>query len=214
MSEIVSDKGPKVLLFATRNAGKVAELARLIAGVSGLQVRSLDGYDLPEVIEDGESFQANAALKALAVSRATGLPALADDSGLQVDALGGEPGVHSARYAGDNADDQSNNDKLLRAMHGVDQRSARFVSVLAFADAQGELGDELIYAEGKCEGEITTAPQGSGGFGYDPLFYFPPLKATFAELGIGPKNDLSHRAKAMAKILPKLTRYFDLINSE
>jgi XTP/dITP diphosphohydrolase len=201
---------PKVLLFATRNAGKVAELRELTAGLP-IEVRSLDGLDLPEVVEDGDTFAANAIKKALAVSEATGLPALADDSGLEVDALSGAPGVFSARYAGPDADDEANNEKLLQALNGVaaGKRTARFRSTLALADVAG-LGGECILASGTCEGSILTERQGTGGFGYDPLFFSPELGVTFAEAGVGPKNQLSHRARAMKLLLPKLTRYFDL----
>lgn len=200
----------RILLFATRNRGKVAELTELTRGIEGLTVRSLDGYDLPEVIEDGETFAANAAKKAREVSAATGLPALADDSGLEVDALGLAPGVHSARYAGEACDDTANNQKLLQAMRGKAQRSARFRSALVLADVQGALGHDEILAEGVCEGEILEAPRGDGGFGYDPFFYVPELESTFAELGIGSKNERSHRARAMAQMLPKLIQYFGL----
>lgn len=202
---------PKILLFATRNAGKVAELRELTAGLP-IEVRSLDGLDLPEVEEDGDTFAANAIKKALAVSEATGLPALADDSGLEVDALSGAPGVFSARYAGPDADDEANNAKLLQALDGVaaGKRTARFRSTLALADVAGDLGRECILASGTCEGSILTERQGTGGFGYDPLFFSPELGVTFAEAGVGPKNQLSHRARAMKLLLPKLTRYFDL----
>jgi len=202
---------PKILLFATRNAGKVAELRELTAGLP-IEVRSLDGLDLPEVEEDGDTFAANAIKKALAVSEATGLPALADDSGLEVDALSGAPGVFSARYAGPDADDEANNEKLLQALDGVaaGERTARFRSTLALADVAGDLGRECIIASGTCEGSILTERQGTGGFGYDPLFFSPELGVTFAEAGVGPKNQLSHRARAMKLLLPKLTRYFDL----
>lgn len=199
-----------ILLFATHNQGKVVELAKLFAKVEGLEVRSLDGYDVPEVEEDGATFAANAAKKALAVSKATGLPALADDSGLEVDALGGDPGVHSARYAGEHGDDAANNAKLLSAMQGQPKRSARFRSALALADWAGSLGNEVIEASGACEGEILSEPRGTGGFGYDPLFYCPELGCTFAEAGVGPKNQLSHRARAMSEMLPKLMDYFAL----
>lgn len=201
----------KILLFATRNAGKVAELRELTAGLP-IEVRSLDGLDLPEVEEDGDTFAANAIKKALAVSEATGLPALADDSGLEVDALSGAPGVFSARYAGPDADDEANNEKLLQALDGVaaGERTARFRSTLALADVAGDLGRECIIASGTCEGSILTERQGTGGFGYDPLFFSPELGVTFAEAGVGPKNQLSHRARAMKLLLPKLTRYFDL----
>ncbi len=202
---------PITLLFATRNAGKVTELRVLTAGLP-IEVQSIEDLDLPEVEEDGDTFEANAIKKALAVSEATGLPALADDSGLEVDALGGAPGVTSARYAGEDADDEANNDKLLAALKGVSdsKRTARFRSTLALADVTGELGRKCILASGTCEGSILTERQGNGGFGYDPLFYSPELGQTFAQAGVGPKNQLSHRARAMKLLLPKLTRYFGL----
>lgn len=201
----------RVLLFATRNAGKVAELRELTAGLA-IEVRSLDGLDLPEVEEDGDTFAANAIKKAKAVSEATGLPALADDSGLEVDALGGAPGVHSARYAGDEASDAANNSKLLTALEGVpaQERTARFRSTLALADTSGALGEETILASGACEGIIVKELRGEEGFGYDPLFYSPELRMTFGESGAGPKNQLSHRARAMKELLPKLKRYYGL----
>lgn len=199
-----------LLLFATHNPGKVTELAELFADIEGIEVRSLADYDVPEVEEDGATFADNAAKKALAVSAATGLPALADDSGLEVDALGGAPGVRSARYAGEHGDDAANNAKLVEAMRHHSQRSARFRSALALADCQGPLGQEVVLAGGACEGEILQEPRGDGGFGYDPLFYSPELKATFAEAGVGSKNQISHRARAMSEMLPKLIEYFAL----
>ena len=200
----------QTLLFATRNQGKVAELIELTKDLQGLRLKSLDGLDLPEVVEDGDTFVANAAKKAREVSAATGLPALADDSGLEVDALDLLPGVHSARYAGENCDDEANNQKLVAALAGVPERSARFRSALVLADVNGPLGDEFLVAEGVCEGEILEEARGDGGFGYDPLFYVPELGSTFAELGIGTKNERSHRARAMAEMLPKLIEYFGL----
>jgi XTP/dITP diphosphohydrolase len=202
------------LVFATRNAGKVAELRGLLAGLP-IEVLALD--ELPalaalEVVEDGATFAANAAKKAREVSRASALPALADDSGLEVDALGGAPGVWSARYAGPGATDEDNNRKLLAALSEVPEsrRGARFRSVLAFADVAGRLGAQVITADGMCEGHILLAPRGSGGFGYDPLFYSPELGATFAEAGVGPKNGISHRARAMQAMRPQLLAYFQL----
>jgi len=198
------------LLFATRNPGKLVELESLLADVDGLVVRSLEGYDVAEVIEDRDTFVGNASKKAIEVSRATGLPALADDSGLEVDALGGAPGVYSARYAGPDATDEDNNQKLLAELAAVTTRTARFQSALALADAAGSLGGDVLVAEGTCEGEILPAPRGDGGFGYDPLFYVPALEATFAELGVGTKNDMSHRARAMRAMRPILLDYFGL----
>ena len=204
------------LVFATRNPGKVVELHELLAELDlDLDVLSLDdleaeGLSVAEVVEDGDTFAANAAKKAREVSAATGLPALADDSGLEVDALGGAPGVLSARYAGPEASSRDNNEKLVAALSDVPdgERGARFRSCLALADVAGPLGAELITAEGRCEGVILRQPRGEGGFGYDPLFYSPELDATFAEAGVGAKNDLSHRARAMAAIRPRLVEYF------
>jgi XTP/dITP diphosphohydrolase len=194
------------LVFATRNRGKLVELRQLLPGI---EVRSLDDITVPEVVEDADTFEGNAAKKAREVSAATGLPALADDSGLEVDALGGAPGVYSARYAGEPHDDARNNAKLLAALAGIpaDRRTARFRSVLALADVTGALGSEVITESGACEGVILEAPRGTGGFGYDPLFYSPELGMTFAEAGVGPKNDLSHRARAMRAIKPRLLEY-------
>ena len=196
------------LVFATRNKGKLVELRALLPGVD---VRSLDetGHDVPEVVEDADTFAGNASKKAREVARATGCPALADDSGLEVDALGGAPGVWSARYAGEPANDAANNAKLLAALAGVppERRTARFRAVLALADPAGPLGDRVITADGACEGVILDAPRGTGGFGYDPLFFAPELGQTFAEAGVGPKSDLSHRARAMQAMRPQLLAY-------
>jgi XTP/dITP diphosphohydrolase len=199
------------LVFATRNPGKLVELRQLLPDADVLGIADAAarlGREIPEVDEDADSFAGNAAKKALEVSRATGWPALADDSGLEVDALGGAPGVHSARYAG-SAGDAANNAKLLEALRGVplDRRTARFRSVLALADVAGPLGDEVITSDGVCEGVVIEAPRGTGGFGYDPLFLMPELGRTFAELGVGTKGELSHRARAMQAIKPRLLAY-------
>lgn len=201
------------LVFATRNRGKIAELVELVRELD-LEVLSAADLDVPEVEEDADTFAGNAIKKAVEVARATGLPALADDSGLEVDALGGAPGVISARYAGvaGHGADAANNEKLLAALAGVpaERRTARFRSVLALADPAGALGDEVVTAEGTCEGVILEVPRGTGGFGYDPLFLVPELGQTFAELGVGTKNDRSHRARAMRAIKPRLADYFRL----
>ena len=205
------------LYFATRNQGKVAELRELVADL-GVQVLSLDEAerDVPEVVEDGDTFEANASKKALEVSTALGAPALADDSGLEVDALDGRPGVHSARFAGSHGDDEANNDKLLEAMADVedDRRGARFVSVLALADVTGALGGDVLTARGECPGTILRERRGTGGFGYDSLFYVAELGATFAELGVGTKNQQSHRARAMKALYPRLVDYLRLAKGE
>jgi len=200
------------LVFATRNPGKLVELRQLLAGASMLgidEAAARIGRAIPEVDEDRDTFAGNAEKKAREVSRATGLPALADDSGLEVDALDGAPGVWSARYAGPGASDAANNAKLLAALAGVppERRTARFRAVLALADVTGPLGDAVITAEGACEGVVLDAPRGTGGFGYDPLFLVPELGQTFAELGVGPKGDRSHRARAMQAIRTELLAY-------
>jgi len=200
------------LVFATRNKGKLVELRDLLPGVDVLSVDEAAqrlGRDIPDVVEDADTFAGNASKKAREVSVLTGLPALADDSGLEVDALGGAPGVYSARYAGDQHDDAANNSKLLTALAGVApaQRTARFRAVLALADVTGPLAGEVITADGACEGVILDAPRGTGGFGYDPLFFAPELGQTFAEAGLGPKSDLSHRARAMKAMKPRLLAY-------
>ena len=198
------------LVFATRNRGKLVELHALLEG-SGVRVLGVHevGRDLPDVVEDADTFLGNAAKKAREVAAATGWPALADDSGLEVDALGGAPGVHSARYAGVHGDDAANNEKLLRALDGVppERRTARFRCALVLADPAGPLGDAIESADGVVEGVILDAPRGTGGFGYDPLFYCPEIGMTFAEAGVGPKGHISHRARAMARLAPRLRAY-------
>ena len=187
------------LVFATRNQGKLVELRALLPGIEVVPLADA----MPEVIEDAETFAGNAAKKALEVSAFMQLPALADDSGLEVDALGGAPGVYSARYAGVGHDDAANNAKLVAAMASQAVRTARFRSSLALA-AGGEI---IATADGVCEGTILEAPRGTGGFGYDPLFFSPELNQTFAEAGVGPKSDLSHRARAMRAIKPALLAF-------
>lgn len=200
------------LVFATRNKGKLVELRQLLQGFDVLGVDEAQariGRSIPEVVEDADTFVGNAIKKAHEVSQATGLPALADDSGLEVDALGGAPGVWSARYAGEGAGDAANNAKLLVALAGIpsEKRTARFRCSLALADVDGPLGARTITADGVCEGVMLEEARGTGGFGYDPLFLFPELGKTFAELGVGTKGDLSHRARAMQAIKPELVAY-------
>ncbi|MDB4960787.1 MAG: non-canonical purine pyrophosphatase, rdgB/HAM1 family [Myxococcales bacterium] len=207
------------LVFATRNKGKLVELRQLLPGVDVLSVDEAAqrlGREIPEVIEDADTFAGNAIKKAREVSQVTGLPALADDSGLEVDALGGAPGVYSARYAGEGAGDAANNAKLLAALAGVPaaERTARFRCVLALADVAGALGTETLTADGVCEGTLLDEARGTGGFGYDPLFLFPELGKTFAELGVGTKGDLSHRARAMRAIKPRLLSYLQQANGQ
>ena len=182
------------LVIATNNPGKFKEIVALLHGLDVL-LRPLDRIELPP--ENGESFQENACIKATAVARATGCLALADDSGLEVDALGGEPGVLSARCGGPTATDADRNRLILERLRAVpkERRTARFRCVIAIADPQGQ----VRVFEGICEGRITQAPRGSSGFGYDPIFEIPALGKTVAEVAPEVKNRLSHRAKAMAR---------------
>ncbi len=184
------------LILATRNQGKIEEFKELFAG-SGIEIMSVRDFGpIPPVVEDGATFEENAYKKAIHTARMFGFPSLADDSGLTVAALGGAPGVKSARYAGEEATKDDNNRKLLAAMEGVSDRKAAFECVLAIAVPRGPA---LIY-EGRCEGEITNGLQGEEGFGYDPLFYYPPLRKTFAQMSRAEKNRVSHRGKAMAEL--------------
>lgn len=179
------------LVLATRNAGKVRELERLLDGTGLAVVPCPD--DAPEVVEDGDTLAANAEKKARAVHAFTGKPALADDTGLEVDALGGRPGVRSARFAGETATDADNRARLLRELGGQASR-ARFRTVVAFVDEAGALRT----FEGVCEGTIGTGERGTGGFGYDALFTPDGFDQTFAELPLDTKNRISHRARALA----------------
>jgi XTP/dITP diphosphohydrolase len=186
------------LLFATHNKGKLAELRALVG--DSLQVLSAADAQVPEVVEDGETFADNARKKALACAHATGLPSLADDSGLCVDALGGAPGVHSARYAP--GDDAARVDRLLEALADVpdDQRGAGFRCVLCLALPDGR----TFFAEGQCRGTISRAPRGAGGFGYDPVFELAPGGRTMAEVTQEEKSARSHRGQAFRQLAPRL----------
>lgn len=187
----------KRLLLATRNKGKVRELQDLLSG-TGIEVVDLSQYPDVHLEETGDTFAANARMKAEAAARATGLWCLADDSGLEVDALGGRPGVYSGRFAGEGATDEENNRLLLQKLEGVpkSQRTARFVSAVVLCSPSGE----CIVREGYCSGVIGFEPKGSGGFGYDPLFYVPEEGMTYAELPLARKNEISHRARAFQAI--------------
>ena len=186
------------LLLATRNSGKVREIAHILedAGWSLCSLREFEHVETPE--ENGETYADNAIAKARFYAAATGLCALADDSGLEVEALGGAPGVFSARYAGENASDADRRELLLAELLKTNDndRRARFVCVVAIASADGAV---LNVSEGTCEGTITFAPRGAGGFGYDPLFIPDGYNQTFAELPAEVKNQISHRARALIK---------------
>ncbi len=191
----------KTLVIATRNRKKEKELNELLGG-SGWEIRSLaDWPEVPEVLEDGNTFLENARKKAIEVSTATGETALADDSGLAVDALDGAPGIYSARYSateGKLATDQGNIERLLQELKDVpdENRTARFVCAVVIA----EKGEVLFETEQTVEGMITHEPRGTGGFGYDPVFFYPPFNATFGEVPIEEKHTVSHRSKALGEV--------------
>ena len=184
------------LVVATRNRGKTAEIRGLLEGFN-VMIKNLDDFGpIPEVEEDGDTFDDNAYKKASFAARVLGLPALADDSGLLVHALDGAPGVHSARYAGKNAGDEEKCLKLLQAMRGKTDRQAAFECVISIAVPSGPA---LTY-EARCEGLIADKLAGSNGFGYDPVFCYPPDKKTFAELTMEEKSRVSHRGKALMEL--------------
>lgn len=191
------------LVLATRNRHKGKELAALLGGL-GIRIRTLADFpDAPEVEEDGATCEANAIKKATVISQSTGLPAVADDTGLEVEALGGRPGVYAARYAGEDATYEDNCRKLLQELAGVprDKRTARFVTVAAIAVP----GEPVQVTRGVLDGYITESASGSRGFGYDPVFYVPEAGATLADITAEQKNRISHRAKAFLQAKDLLT---------
>ena len=193
------------LLLGTRNPGKIYEI-KLIIGDLPLEFSSLNDFpDVAVAVEDADTYSGNAIKKARFYAREAGVPALADDSGLEVDALGGAPGVISHRYAGNNANDADRRKFLLSklAETGSDNRRARFVCAIAIATGAGEV---LNLSEGICEGTITFEPRGNSGFGYDPLFIPEGYNETFAELSDDVKNQISHRARALMKVRDSLNQ--------
>lgn len=195
------------LVLGSRNKKKLGELVDLL-GDLGIDLTDLSPYpNAPEVEETGDTFEANARLKATQLAPVLNEWVLGEDSGLCVPALGGEPGVYSARYAGRHGDDSANNAKLLRELEGKtgDQRAAYYVSTAALANPSGEV---VAVVEGRCWGVIGTAAKGAGGFGYDPLFIVPEYHATFGELSPRVKHALSHRGRGIAKLRPVLRKVF------
>lgn len=198
------------MLVATRNAGKVAEIAAITAPLGYRVLSAADVPGLPEVDETGMTFSENARLKALSAAAHAGVLTLADDSGLEVDALGGRPGVYSARFAGEGATDEANNARLLDELRGVppERRGARYVCVIALAAPDGAGGAQVLGEfRGELEGRIADGPRGAGGFGYDPLMELPELGRTVAELSMAEKNEISHRARALRQALAWLRDY-------
>ena len=198
-SSIDRDHGARVLVAATGNAGKLAELERLLDGL-GWEVVAQSALGVEPPPEDGLTFVENALAKARSAAERTGRPALADDSGLVVDALGGAPGIHSARYAGPDAGDAANNEKLLRALAGVPEaeRTARFECAVAWL--RDPRDPVPLIASGTWTGRVLEAPRGTNGFGYDPLFLDPGTGRTGAELDPGRKDALSHRGQALREL--------------
>jgi len=184
------------IVIATRNKGKKSEISDLLKGFP-IDIKGLDDFGpIPHIEEDGDTFDENAYKKASFTARMLGFPALADDSGLLAEALEGAPGVLSARYAGENATDEQRYQKLLQEMEGKTNRKAAFECVISIAVPTGPA---LTY-EARCEGLIAEQPSGSNGFGYDPVFYYPPLNKTFGELTIEEKSHVSHRGKALREL--------------
>lgn len=192
------------ILLATNNPHKSAELAAILGELEGIRVLTLAevGGDIPEPVEDGATLEANAYIKAYEIHAATGLPTIADDTGLEVAALKGAPGVLSARYAGENATYADNCGKLLGALEGVGDRAASFRTVVCYID-----GLRTLFAEGKVDGEIVSQPRGDSGFGYDPLFLPSGGEKTFAEMSASEKNRSSHRARALEELRLVLAPY-------
>ena len=193
------------LVLASKNPKKLVEMNDILSHL-GVEVccEAEAGVDV-EVEETGTTFEENSLLKARAVMEASGMPAIADDSGLCVDALGGAPGVYSARYGGPELDDAGRYRLLLENLRGQMTRTAKFVSVITCCFPNGD----VISARGECPGTIAYAPQGEGGFGYDPVFFVPRLKKTFAQLSPEEKNAISHRGKALEQFKVKLEEYFE-----
>jgi len=182
------------IVLATHNRGKMEEMSAIL-GHLPVELLTLDAFpEIGDIPETGNTLKENAFIKAETVHRLTGLPALADDTGLEVDALNGAPGIYSARYAGADATFDDNCQKMLKELHGIpiEKRTARFRTVIAFVN-----GGEKEWVEGVAEGRIIEDKRGIGGFGYDPIFYYPPLRKTFAELDSVEKNSISHRGKAL-----------------
>ncbi len=199
----------RIIVLATRNLGKIREFQQLLKNFP-VEIKSLRDFGpIPEVEEDGKTFDDNAYKKALFAAKALGLPAMADDSGLVVEALDGAPGVKSARYAGEDVSDQANVDKLLKEMNDKNDRRAAFECVISIAVPSGPA---LTY-EGRCEGQIAREPKGTSGFGYDPIFFYPEYNKTFAELNSDEKNRISHRGKAAGEVVAEFDKILAWLDS-
>lgn len=191
-----------MIVLATSNANKIREMRELLKDFPVLIKSLTDFGPMPEPVEDGATFDDNAYKKALHYAKRLGLPCLADDSGLVVDALDGRPGVYSARYAGPGATDQDNCKKLLGEMAGQANRSAHFVCVLSLATPAGP----ALTWEGRCDGLVLEEPHGDSGFGYDPVFFYPDFGKTFAEVSLAEKSSVSHRGRALAEFVSEFSK--------
>lgn len=197
----------KVLLLGTRNQGKKKEMQEILEDLPIKIITLEDIEKLPDIVEDGTSFVENAAKKARQTAALSGYICLADDSGLEVDALDGKPGIYSARFAGEDADDHRNNEKLLQMLQDIEleKRTARFVCAIAISDPAGNIRS----VTGECIGHIALEPQGTSGFGYDPLFVPRDSEKSFAQLARGEKNAISHRANALKKARTMIGEFFE-----
>lgn len=197
-----------MIVLATTNKNKIKEFREILKDFP-VELKSLADFGpIPEAVEDGETFDENAYKKALHTAKILGIPAISDDSGLAVHALGGKPGVYSARFAGDDATDDENCEKLLKELEGATDRSAHFECVISIAVPSGPA---LTY-EARCDGVILKEKRGTSGFGYDPLFYFEKYEKTFAELSMDEKNKVSHRGKALAELkaeIPQILKWLE-----
>ena len=195
------------IVLASRNKKKKAELQALLSQyIEGIEILSLDDVGIyGEIEEDGETFVENALIKAR-VAASSGYIGVGDDSGLEVDALGGAPGVYSARYAGEHGDDEANNQLILENLKGAEDKTARFVCTIACVFPESD-GREDIIVRGEVEGQIIDEYRGDGGFGYDPIFYYPPFDKTLAEITSEEKNQISHRGKAIKALAERLAEY-------
>ena len=201
----------KNIIIASNNQGKITEFEHQFAEHQGISIVGQQQLSVQEVPETGHTFVENALIKARNAARCSGMPAIADDSGIVVDALNGAPGIYSARFGGANTNDQNNNEKLLLAMEDIPagQRSAYYTCVLVFL--RNPMDPSPLICQGVWHGEILAAPQGDSGFGYDPLFYIPELDCSAAELSKEQKNQLSHRGRAMRELIPQIEQALTII---
>ena len=200
-------KEKKTLVLATRNKGKVLEVERMLKiHAPEISLISMADLDIGDIDETGNSFEENALLKARTVTQISGLAALADDSGLAIKSLNGEPGIFSARYSGVHGDDAANNAKVLKLMAGITKRSASFIAVLALTRPDGQ----SIISRGELLGQIIDSPRGDQGFGYDPIFQPTGFDITTAQMSPEMKDSISHRGKALAQIAPKISPFLSL----